>query len=124
METAVDLRGFLRDYFQLNPTDYEAHLYEYRESDAVRHLFRVTSSLDSMVVGEPQILGQVKEAYSLASKLGCTGALLNKLFSSAFAAGTMSSCSRRVFTGSSTRCRLAWAGRNTYESTSSSEFLA
>src|SRR5438876_10686899 len=53
---SVDLRGFLRDYFHLDPADFEAHLYEYRESDAVRHLFRVTSSLDSMVVGEPQFL--------------------------------------------------------------------
>ena len=67
---AVDLRGFLRDYFQLNPSDYEPHLYEYRESEAVRHLFRVTSSLDSMVVGEPQILGQVKEAYATARAVG------------------------------------------------------
>ncbi len=55
---SVDLRGFLRDYFRLDPLDYETHLYEYRENDAVRHLFRVTSSLDSMIVGEPQILGR------------------------------------------------------------------
>src|SRR5713101_7937833 len=66
----VDLRSFLRDYFQLNPGEYEPHLYEYREGEAVRHLFRVTSSLDSMVVGEPQILGQVKEAYATARAVG------------------------------------------------------
>ena len=65
---------FLRDYFQLDPSDYEAHLYEYREREAVRHLFRVTSSLDSMVVGEPQILGQVKEAYAYGPR-GGSGAL-------------------------------------------------
>ena len=55
---SVDLRGFLREYFQMDPSEMDPHLYEYREQEAIRHLFRVTSSLDSMVVGEPQILGQ------------------------------------------------------------------
>ncbi len=82
---AVDLRGFLRDYFQLNPADYEPHLYEYRESEAVRHLFRVTSSLDSMVVGEPQILGQVKEAYATARTVGVLHSQLDLLVTRAFA---------------------------------------
>jgi glutamyl-tRNA reductase len=81
----ADLRGFLRDYFQLNPADYEGHLYEYRESDAVRHLFRVTSSLDSMVVGEPQILGQVKEAYATARAVGAVHSQLDLLLTRAFA---------------------------------------
>ncbi len=67
---AVDLRGFLRDYFQMDPAEMDPHLYEYREQEAIRHLFRVTSSLDSMVVGEPQILGQVKEAYATARGVG------------------------------------------------------
>ena len=53
-----DLRGFLAHYFQIDPRQVESHLYEFREKDAIKHLFRVTSSLDSMVVGEPQILGQ------------------------------------------------------------------
>jgi glutamyl-tRNA reductase len=82
---SVDLRGFLRDYFHLDPADYEAHLYEYRESDAVRHLFRVTSSLDSMVVGEPQILGQVKEAYATARAVGAVHSQLDLLLTRAFA---------------------------------------
>jgi glutamyl-tRNA reductase len=82
---AVDLHGFLRDYFQLNPSDYEPHLYEYRESEAVRHLFRVTSSLDSMVVGEPQILGQVKEAYATARAVGMVHSQLDLLLTRAFA---------------------------------------
>ena len=81
----VDLRGFLRDYFQLDPADYEPHLYEYRESEAVRHLFRVTSSLDSMVVGEPQILGQVKEAYATARAVGAVHSQLDLLLTRAFA---------------------------------------
>ena len=80
----VDLRGFLRDYFQLNPTDYESHLYEFHEGDAVRHLFRVTSSLDSMVVGEPQILGQVKEAYATARAVGAVHSQLDLLLTRAF----------------------------------------
>ncbi len=81
----ADLRGFLRDYFQLNPSDYESHLYEYREGEAVRHLFRVTSSLDSMVVGEPQILGQVKEAYATARAVGAVHSQLDLLLTRAFA---------------------------------------
>lgn len=63
-----------------------AILYEHVDSDAVRHLFRVASSIDSLVVGEPQILGQVKEAYRAAAEGGACGPLLNRLFTSAFAA--------------------------------------
>ena len=59
----ADLRGFLQDYFQLGATDIGPHVYDYSEAEAIRHLFRVTASLDSMIVGEAQILGQVKEAY-------------------------------------------------------------
>jgi glutamyl-tRNA reductase len=81
----VDLRGFLRDYFHLDPAEYEAHLYEHREGEAVRHLFRVTSSLDSMVVGEPQILGQVKEAYATARAVGVVHSQLDLLLTRAFA---------------------------------------
>src|SRR5438270_2878131 len=81
----VDLRGFVRDYFHLNPADYEPHLYEHREGEAVRHLFRVTSSLDSMVVGEPQILGQVKEAYAIARAVGAVHSQLDSLLTRAFA---------------------------------------
>jgi glutamyl-tRNA reductase len=81
----VDLRRFLRDYFQVNPSEYEAHLYEYHESEAVRHLFRVTASLDSMVVGEPQILGQVKEAYATARAVGAVHSQLDLLLTRAFA---------------------------------------
>jgi len=63
---------------------YEAHLYTHTDDQAVRHLFRVTSSLDSMVIGEPQVLGQVRRAYSIALETGTTGRVLNRLVHHAF----------------------------------------
>jgi glutamyl-tRNA reductase len=62
------------------------HLYEQQGAGAARHLFRVSSSLDSMVVGESQILGQVKEAYGVASAAGSAGAFISRLCNRAFAA--------------------------------------
>jgi len=82
---AADLRGFLRQHFEVKADELEPHLYEYREKDAVRHVFRVASSLDSMVVGEAQILGQVKEAYATARAVGAVRAQLEQLFTRAFA---------------------------------------
>src|SRR5580698_4501230 len=81
----ADLRAFLRDYFQLDDSILDPHLYEYREQDAVRHLFRVASSLDSMVLGEAQILGQVKEAYAAARAVGAVQSQLDQLLTRAFA---------------------------------------
>jgi glutamyl-tRNA reductase len=81
----ADLRGFLHSYFQLAPEELEKHLYEYREQDAVRHMFRVAASLDSMVVGEPQILGQVKDAYATARAVGAVRHQLDQLVTRAFA---------------------------------------
>jgi len=65
--------------------DLESCLYEYQNSDAMRHVLRVASSLDSMVVGEPQILGQVKDAYRAAVECGAAGPILGRLFQHAFA---------------------------------------
>jgi glutamyl-tRNA reductase len=81
----ADLRGFIQNYFQLDGTELNKHLYEYNEREAVRHLFRVAASLDSMVVGEPQILGQVKEAYATARAVGAVRAQLDQLVTRAFA---------------------------------------
>ncbi len=80
-----DLRAFLSDYFHMERSVIDPHLYEYREQDAVRHLFRVTASLDSMVVGEAQILGQVKEAYATARAVGAVNSQLDQLLTRAFA---------------------------------------
>lgn len=82
---SADLRGFMRDYFRVEPSTYESHLYEFSEREAIRHLFRVTASLDSMVVGEPQILGQVKEAYATARTAGAVHSHLDHLLTRAFA---------------------------------------
>ena len=82
---AGDLREFLREYFADDLGQFENHLYEFREDEAVRHIFRVAASLDSMVVGEPQILGQVKEAYATARAVGAVRAQLDQLLTRAFA---------------------------------------
>ena len=68
----------------LAPSQMNKFLYDYRNEDAIRHLFMVASSLDSMVVGEPQILGQLKDAYRMASEHKSAGMVLNKLLHRAF----------------------------------------
>jgi glutamyl-tRNA reductase len=80
-----DLKAFVCDYFRLDGADFDRYFYEYREQEAIRHIFRVTSSLDSMVVGEPQILGQVKEAYAVARAVGAVNSQLDSLLTRAFA---------------------------------------
>ncbi len=81
----ADLRGFLREYFQFQPDELSPHLYEFHAREAIHHVFRVTSSLDSMVVGEPQILGQMKEAYATARAVGAVHSQLDLLLTRAFA---------------------------------------
>ncbi len=75
---------FLHDYLQIRETDIEPHVYEYHERDAIRHLFRVASSLDSMVVGEPQILGQVKQSWTVGREVGAVKTTLDPLLQRAF----------------------------------------
>jgi glutamyl-tRNA reductase len=82
---SCDLREFLCKYFQVDRQEFDSYSYEFREKEAIRHLFRVTSSLDSMVVGEPQILGQVKEAYAVARAIGAVHSELDSLLTRSFA---------------------------------------
>jgi glutamyl-tRNA reductase len=82
---AADLRSFIGQFFRVNPAELDKYFYEYREQEMIRHVFRVTSSLDSMVVGEPQILGQVKEAYAVARAVGSVNSQLDSLLTRAFA---------------------------------------
>ena len=82
--SSADLLRFIHEYFSIAPASLQPHLYEYREREAVRHLFRVASSLDSMVVGEPQILGQVKESYSIAREVGAVNSHLEGLLQRTF----------------------------------------
>jgi glutamyl-tRNA reductase len=77
------VRTFLSEFHNINKDSLDNALYIYDDMQAVRHIFRVASSLDSMVVGEPQILGQLKAAFELALSKKTTGVLLNKLLKKA-----------------------------------------
>lgn len=80
---AEAVKTFLSEFHNINRSSLDTGLYIYEGTDAVRHIFRVASSLDSMVVGEPQILGQLKDAFELALSQKTTGILLNKLMKKA-----------------------------------------
>jgi len=77
-------KGFLADFKKVPLDQFADALYTYRGDEAVRHTFQVASSLDSMVVGEPQILGQMKEAYRQATLKSTSGVILNKLLHRTF----------------------------------------
>jgi glutamyl-tRNA reductase len=83
-ETIERVNQFLSGTEALPRSLFENHLYQHTDDQAIRHLFRVTSSLDSMVVGEPQVLGQVRRAYSIALEAGTAGRILNRLVHHAF----------------------------------------
>jgi glutamyl-tRNA reductase len=78
------IKTFLAEEHQVTRAFFESHLYTHIGKDAVNHLFRVTASLDSMVPGEPQVLGQVKAAYAVSSTLGTLGVILHRCFHKAF----------------------------------------
>lgn len=78
------VRDWLREEATRSGVDIEGHLYAHSDAEAVRHAFRVASGLDSMVLGEPQILGQVKQSVRTAEHSGTLGSTLNRLFQTTF----------------------------------------
>ena len=78
------LAKFLSEFHGVRWENFQEFLYIYKEEESVRHLLTVASSLDSLVVGEAQIIGQVKEGYKLACAAKSTGKILNRLFHCAF----------------------------------------
>lgn len=80
---ADNVKNFLASFHNIERPDFEKSLYVHKDADAIRHIFRVSSSLDSMVLGEPQILGQIKDAFDFALAKKTTGVLLNKLMKKA-----------------------------------------
>jgi len=83
-KTSQQLRPFLFGKSAVSLQDTEKYSYLYRGEEAITHLFRVGASLDSMIVGEPQILGQLKQAYKASSENNCTGAILNRFLHKSF----------------------------------------
>jgi glutamyl-tRNA reductase len=83
----ADLTAFLGEFHGVDRAVLAPHLYDLADLDAARHLLRVSSGLDSLVVGEPQILGQVKDAHAIATGVQTVGTVLNRLLHASFAAG-------------------------------------
>lgn len=86
---AAAVRAFVAGHHAVPEAELAPHLYLHAGAEAVRHLFRVASSLDSLVVGEPQILGQVKDAYQYAREAGTVGAVLDRLLKKALSAAKL-----------------------------------
>ena len=81
---AAAVKDFLSGHHGIPMEELNGYLYHYDGEEAVKHLFRVSSSLDSMVLGEPQILGQVKDAYGYATEFRAIGPILDKFYNKAF----------------------------------------
>ena len=93
------LLDFLSHYHRIGVETLKKWSYRHHNLDTILHLFRVTSSLDSMVVGESQILGQVKEAFDLSRSAGGAGTILNRLFDKAFSVGKRVRSETTITTG-------------------------
>lgn len=87
---------WLHGFHGLRPSQLDEFLYRYEDASMVRHLFRVATGLDSLVVGEPQVLGQVKEAWQRARESGALGTQLDRLFQNAFAVAKRARTETRV----------------------------
>ena len=86
-EAAPMLSSFLSEFHSIRPDVLNGVLYQHYDRAAVRHLFRVSAGLDSLLLGEAEILGQVREAYRFAHEHGATGPVLNRLFQGALETG-------------------------------------
>ena len=86
-EAASGLTSFLSEFHSIRPDVLSVALYQHYDRAAVRHLFRVSAGLDSLLLGEAEILGQVREAYRFAHEYGATGPVLNRLFQGALETG-------------------------------------
>jgi glutamyl-tRNA reductase len=85
-DVTEEIIGFISEFHKLPAAEFREMLYVYRDTEAVRHVLRVASSLDSMIPGEPQILGQVKDSFEAAASLKTSGFLLNRLMKKAISA--------------------------------------
>src|SRR5439155_1239864 len=103
-ECAPGLSTFLSEFHSVRADVLGVSLYHHYDQEAVRHLFRVAAGLDSMLLGEAEILGQVREAYRFAHEHGATGPVLNRLFQGALEVG------KRGRAGATPRCRRACDG--------------
>lgn len=96
---ATQLLEFLSRFHRVGVDALKKSSYSHHELDAIQHLFRVTASLDSMVIGESQILGQVKSAYENSRTAGGAGTILNRLFTKAFSVGKRIRTDTTIATG-------------------------
>lgn len=83
-DNGIAIINWFRQYHNLDASDIDPYIYTHADIEAVQHILRVASGLDSLVLGEPQILGQIKDAYTTASEAGTIGRQLNRLFQHTF----------------------------------------